>query len=182
MEEIYRDISGYEGIYQISNLGNIKRLEYQRYNKLTKTYSNYKEHYLKPLLSVRGYKVVSLCKNGVVKLNPVHRLVAETFIENLCNYNCVNHIDGDKTNNKVDNLEWCTYKENSQHAYRTGLNGRGKKVKQYDLNGKYIATYRSTNNASNKTGISQGNIYMCCVGKRTMAGNYIWKFINKEEK
>lgn len=178
MAEIFRDISGYEGLYQVSNFGNVKRLEYQRYNKMTKTYSKYKEHNLKLLLNNNGYKIVNLCKNGITKLTLVHRLVAQAFIKNTNNYNCINHIDGNKTNNNIENLEWCTYKENIQHAYRTGLNKKSKEVNQYSLNGEYLSTYKSTYKASYATGINQSNIYMCCVGKRKTAGKYIWKFKN----
>jgi len=182
MEEIYKDIKGYEGIYQISNLGSVKRLEYKRYNKKAKAFVIYKEHLLKPIINnAKGYKVVSLCKDGIIKIKTIHRLVAETFIPNSSNYKCVNHLDGNKMNNDISNLEWCTYSENIQHAYRIGLNKKNKEVNQYNLNGEYLSTYKSTYKASYETGINQSNIYMCCVGKRKRAGKYIWKFKNNKE-
>ena len=112
MEEIWKDIKGYEGKYQVSNLGRVKSLNYRRMGF---------EKILSPGLDGRGYKMAPLTICGKTKLLKIHRLVAETFIPNHNNYPCVNHIDGDKTNNNVDNLEWCTQKYNVQHAYVSNL-------------------------------------------------------------
>jgi hypothetical protein len=175
MNEIYKDIKGYEGFYQVSNLGNIKRLEHTKYNLLTKTNSVYKEHLVKKCINKKGYYQVTLCKNSKIKPINVHRLVAEAFIPNFDNLPCINHIDGNKSNNRVDNLEWCSFKYNVQHAYKNNLMLNCKKVKQYDLNGSYFKEYNSINEANKQTNINQGNISMCILGKRKSAGGYIWR-------
>ena len=103
--EIFKDINGYKGIYQISNLGNVKSLKYG------------KTRLLKKYLS-KGYYRVSLSFKGNVTRPVTHRLVAENFIPNYKNKPCVNHIDGNKENNHISNLEWCTYSENEIHSYK----------------------------------------------------------------
>ena len=180
MSEIYKDIKGYEGLYQISNLGNIKRLEHTKYNPLTKTNSVYKEHLIKKHINKKGYYQVTLCKNSKIKSINVHRLIAEAFIPNPDNLPCINHIDGNKNNNRVDNLEWCSLKYNVQHAYKNNLMMNCKKVKQYDLNNNFLKKYNSINEASKQTNTNQGGISMCILGKRKTAGGFIWK-LNKEK-
>lgn len=108
-EEIWRDIDGYEGFYQVSNLGNVRRLNKTKPPRI-----------LKQSLC-RLYLRVDLCRDGKRKSCSVHRLVAETFIPNPDNKPEVNHIDGDKLNNRAENLEWCTSSENQLHAVATGL-------------------------------------------------------------
>lgn len=112
--EIWRDIPGYEGLYQISNCGRVKALP-----KL-QGYIMRSERILTPVVC-KGYLIVHLSKNGIVKNTLVHRLVAETFIDNPDNLPVVNHIDGNKQNPKVNNLEWVTQSENVKHAFKLGL-------------------------------------------------------------
>jgi len=114
MDEIYNPIIGYEGYYEISNLSNIKSLP--RKDKSGRI----RGIILKQIACKNGYLEVKLCKNGVSKRLSIHRLVAMHFIENVDNKPAVNHIDGDKHNNISSNLEWCTYKENTQHAISLG--------------------------------------------------------------
>ena len=114
--EIWKDIKGYEGQYQVSNLGYIKSSYMWTGDKYIK-----REKILRNVLYKNGYLYVSLSKDGKVKRFKVNRLVAEAFIENPYNLPITNHKDGDKTNNCVSNLEWCTYGENLSHAYKTGL-------------------------------------------------------------
>ena len=109
-----KKIIEYENIYEINNLGIIK-------NKITNKILKYKLHN-------KGYFSINLYKNKTSKTYLIHRLIAIHFIPNPNNYPCVNHIDGNKLNNNLENLEWCSYKENNQHAYNTGL----KKMSDYN--------------------------------------------------
>lgn len=121
MEEIWKDIKGYEGLYQVSNLGRVKSLNYRRmgFSKI-----------LIPGAGGRGYACVSLYGRSV----KIHRLVAETFIPNPNKFKCVNHINGIKTDNRVENLEWCTQKYNVHHAYENNLITQIKPIHCNELN------------------------------------------------
>lgn len=123
MLEIWKNIKGYEGVYQVSNLGNVRRINnYIEQNKGATRYKRLIEYkILKFNYDKQKYLLVHLCVNGVRKCKKVHRLVAEAFIENTNNKPYVNHKDGNKQNNNVDNLEWVTPSENNIHAYKLGL-------------------------------------------------------------
>lgn len=128
MKEIWKDIQGYEGKYQVSNYGRVK--------SLIGTNQKPREKILTPGVNPQGYLHVSLCVNRRMKGYRVHRLVAEEFIPNPENKKEVNHIDGDKKNNTVDNLEWVTPKENMRHASINGLlNNKGKNNPMYGKTG-----------------------------------------------
>ena len=163
--EIWKDIKGYESIYQVSNLGSVKRVSTGRI--------------LKGGTDSMGYRVVSLRKNPTQKTKTVHRLVAEAFLPNPDNLPCINHKDENKQNNRVDNLEWCTYSYNN--TYGTHLKRRSekrcKKVRQYDLNGNFIKEYVGLVNAQKETGINRNNITSVSNGKRNHAGGYKWKVL-----
>lgn len=134
-----------------------------------------------------GYMQVHLCKNGKPYTRKVHRLVAETFIPNPDCLPQVNHKDGNKLNNNVTNLEWCTQSYNIKHSIATGLldNSIGSRANAEKhgksviciQNGCIIAKYINISEASKQTGISRANISSCCNGKRKTAGNYEWRFI-----
>src|SRR5690625_2037351 len=118
--EIRKDIKGYEGVYQIYNLGNLRSLTRVICDKRGKT-KTIKGKLLKASTTAQGYKTVVLRKGKVKENFRIHRLVAQAFIENEDDKPYVNHLDGDKTNNRVNNLEWCTNSENMKHAFETGL-------------------------------------------------------------
>lgn len=170
--EIWRDITGYEGLYQVSNLGRVKSLK----NK-----SNHKnEVLLKPETS-RGYKRVSLSKDDILTHHLLHRLVAQTFIPNPDNKPQVNHIDGNKNNNKSSNLEWCTASENRKHGVSIGLiKVKGKRVNQYDLSGKFLKTWETVSEAAKSCGTHTSHIASCCKGKFKQTGGYKWKYTEEE--
>lgn len=129
MEEVWKDIAGYEGLYQASNLGDIKSLF--RY-KITLTPSVRK-----------GYYIVGLYKNKKHKTFNVHRLIASAFIDNEYNKSQINHKDGNKLNNNASNLEWCTPKENTIHSIKTGLKKTGHLSSRAKLTKNQIIQIRS---------------------------------------
>lgn len=168
MKEIWKDIRGYEGLYQVSNLGNVRSLNYNRQNKIKniKAVSNY-----------RGYLKVSLSKNNIIKNKNVHRLVAEAFIVNPNNFPVVNHKDGNKHNNKIINLEWTTKSENTNHAYKNNLMKKNNKaIIQLDKNKNRIKEYKSIKEASLIMKTSPMNIIKCCKGIQNTAKGYVWKY------
>ena len=117
--ENWKDLPGCEGKYQVSDLGRIKTLA-----RMVLCGKNIKKHIPEKILATRvhaGYNSVTLRINGKTKVCTIHRLVARTFIPNSNNYKTVNHIDGDKLNNRLSNLEWCSYSQNMKHAYTKGL-------------------------------------------------------------
>lgn len=119
--ELWKDIKGYEGYYQVSNLGNVRSVDRTVKRKGNGT-SFSKGQIIKLQINKRtGYCKVNLCKEGKSKTYEVHRLVAVEFLENSDNLPVVNHLNGVKTDNFVENLEWCTYKQNTQHAHDIGL-------------------------------------------------------------
>ena len=132
-DEVWKDIEGYEGLYQVSTCGNIKSLARIVHSEKRGDYK-IKEKILKQSDTTTGYKKVELCKdNEKRKSFKVHRLVAQAFIPNPNNKPEVNHIDGNKINNNIDNLEWVTSSENSIHAYETGLNPNKKELDEKEI-------------------------------------------------
>lgn len=123
------------------------------------------------------YSYVCLCVNNKRKSKRVHRLVAEAFIPNPENKSEVNHIDGNKQNNRVDNLEWVTGSENIQHGYRMNLcKANKKRVLQYDLQGKFIKEWESTMQIQRQLNYNNSCICYCCLGKKKTAYGYKWQY------
>lgn len=187
MKEIWKDIKNFEGFYQISNLGRVKSLERKVKNK--NGYRIVKEKILCNYINNNGYYCVNLRKKCGIDIKLIHRLIGEYFMLNPNNYPVINHIDGNKLNNNIDNLEWCTYQHNIKEAFRLGLNkytynenfkNVARKVLQFDKSDNFIKEYNSIREANRITGISYNSIFMNCHGKQKYAGDYIWKF--KEEK
>jgi hypothetical protein len=186
VKEVWKNISGYEGLYEVSSLGRVRSLPHKVYNKLIGEYIS-KEKILKQGSLVRGYKGVGLYKNGKEKTQKVHRLVAEAFIPNPNNYPEVNHKNEDTSDNRVTNLEWCTSKYNSNYGTRTqriaqkNLNrNKSKRVLQLDLSGNLIHVWPSASETQ-RNGFSQGNVSACCRGERKTHKGYKWQYA-KEEK
>lgn len=178
MKEIWKEIKDYEGLYLVSNFGNVKSLDRFKVNdKFGNGYIN-KGRILKPRLNIKnGYCYVSL-RGKTNKYCAIHRLVAETFIPNPENKPCVNHKNEIKTDNRVENLEWCTKFYNN--TYNNKHKRCCKKVAQYDLNNNFIKLWNSAREIHNKLNIDYRNISACCLEKRKIAGGYIWKFYKEE--
>lgn len=172
MKEIWKSIPNTNNNYLISNLGNVK----SRHNKYTHRIDN-KYHNLKPYKTKKGYLAVSIKEHKTNRV--VHRLVAQAFIPNINNKPQVNHINGVKTDNRVENLEWCTNQENCIHSVKTGLSNKNhlkKPVIQYDINGNFVKQWESIEKAKNTLNIS--HIHCVCSKKRKTAGGYKWEFAN----
>lgn len=157
-EELWKPIAGYPN-YKVSNRGRVMNL---------KTGS-----VLKNIIDTYGYAKVGLCKgNEKLKQIKVHRLVATAFIPNPDNLPQVNHIDEDKRNNDVSNLEWCTASQNQRHS----IHQRSCKINQLTLDGELVNTWDSSEQIKRELGYSKGNIISCCKGKRKTAHGYKWEY------
>lgn len=179
--EIWKNIQE-DTRYQISNLGGVRRKSFKSKNR----HGFYiKKPYVKKHSTNRqGYHVVNI--GGNVRL--IHRLIAIAFIPNPKKYDCINHIDGCKTNNSIENLEWCDRKHNNIHAYQTGLkqgyfkgikgydNPSSKEVFKFDSEGNLISKYGSASEAARMNKLSQPSISRCSRGERKMYKGFIWKY------
>lgn len=138
-------------------------------------------HCIIPYLGVRGYLLVNLYNSECNKktIVPVHRIIAILFIPNPHGYKCVNHIDGNKQNNHVSNLEWCSSSYNNAHAYQIGLKKphteNGKSIKQLTLNGEFVKAWDSINEAGRALNMRRSHISEVVSGKRKSAYGYIWQ-------
>jgi len=180
MDEIWREVKGFEGLYEVSNCGRVRSLNYGRTGQT---------RLLKLGKSNKGYLDVCLCKNGKATYKLVHRLVAEAFLENPMNLPEVNHKDEDKTSNFVfvdeagnvvpekSNLEWISLKDNIN--YGTGnerrAKTRSKRVLQFDLDGNLVQEWPSTMEVYRQIGWRCGHISECCLGKRKSAYSFLWR-------
>ena len=185
--EVWKDIKGYEGIYQVSNLGRVKRIGCYT-NQSGISWESGRN--LKPANNSRGYYFVQLSRNNKVSRKYVHRLVAEAFIPNPENKPTVNHINCDRSDNRSENLEWASYRENNDYSIQVmrsmGKNKRNNKlsrvVEQLDLHGNVLKEYPSYREAERQTGISA--IDKVCAGAkyRKTAGGYGWRYKGNQEK
>ena len=174
--EVWKSIKGVEGLYEVSNLGRVKSLSRVKICKSNSSFIT-KEKILSLSFSRDGYKKCSLHKGGRRFTYQVHRLVAEAFIPNINDLPQVNHRDWDRTNNRVENLEWCTYEYNSENRRNSSNKSfTDHKVIQYDFQGKFINIYNNINSASLCTDIIHYRIKLCADGIINQAGGYIWKY------
>lgn len=175
MKEEWKVINLYGRNYAVSNMGIILGC------KTNKP--------LKGITSTGGYKYIIVKETKENQTNyhhiKIHRLIAEAFLKNPENYKCVNHIDGNKTNNRVDNLEWCNYSQNIRHAINNKLMNTAKginpkrKVKQFDINGNYIKTWDRIKDIEDEYNISHSAIRFCCLGKMKTCKGYKWEYADE---
>lgn len=172
MIEEWKDIRGYEGRYQVSNLGRVRSLP-----RKTKTGFR-KGMILVPMIDKFGYSLVNLSR----KSYKVHRLVAETFIENPQGLKCVNHKDENKTNNCVNNLEWCSYGYNNNYGTRgdriSKNSTRKRKIVQYTLGGQEVRRWDSIAEATKYYKVGRTVICACCNRRQHTSCGYVWRYEN----
>lgn len=188
MKEIWRPVIGYEGLYEVSNLGRIVSLEHKVWNGLTM--ATKKKKIKKNTLNAKGYYKTVLYKNKKTKDLLVHRIVAQAFIPNPEKKPQVNHIDENPKNNNVNNLEWVTAKENCNHGTRIErcVNSHKLRGRKTNISGKYVKCletniiYRNTKDAFRKTGINFDCIRKNCRGEINSAGGYHWEYIKYGEE
>lgn len=179
--EIWKDVPGYEGFYQVSSMGRVKNLPKNRKVFHGGIYTQ-KEKILTPSLR-GGYLIQVFTTNKFRKTFSVHRLVAMAFLPNADNKPEVNHVNGNRSDNRVENLEWATGSENVSHAYavlnrKASTLGRGKamiEVTKTTLLGEYIATYKSIAEAAKENNLDRFHISQVIRGKRPQEGGFLWK-------
>lgn len=183
--EVWKDVVGYEGLYQVSNLGRVKMLP--RKVLANKSIKNIKEHILKQTISKKGYLYVDFWVNNKVKRFAVHRLVLSAFLGNSeISLEC-NHKNENRSDNRLDNLEWLTHRENLNYGNRTNKQKQkmlnhpslSLPVIQYNMVGQYIAEYKSLREAGRVLGFSFSCIKECCKGRCKSTHGYIFKYKNK---
>lgn len=185
--EIWKDVEGYEGLYQVSNEGRVKSLD--RYVDTSLGVRLYKGKVLTPSHNDSGYHIVNLSKNGKLITHRVHILVAQAFLPNPENKPCIDHRNSKRDCNVVENLRWCTYKENSnfelakQHlidSHKTQTNEKlMKKVEQLDNDGNVIAEYKSSKCAADAVGCSSSAITKACREGIPIKG-FFWRYKKRE--
>lgn len=165
--EIWKDIVGYNSVYQISNFGNVKSINYHRSGK---------EKIIKPLKRKDGYLKVILYNNGKTKSYFIHRLVAQAFLNNPNNYEYVNHKDENKENNHIDNLEFCSAQYNNTYKkYNRGKRNKSK-INQFDLKKNLVNKWNSLKEIKNNTNYSYYGIFNCLHNRQITSNNFIWEY------
>lgn len=181
--EEWRPIAGYEGLYEVSNLGQVRSvdrvLDIQRKDGI-----NYTRHWNSKIIKCYkdryGYLIAPLKKDGIYHSALLHRIIATAFIPNPYNLPEVNHKDENKTNNDISNLEWCDHLYNTRYGTgqkRSGMK-RSKPVEQMTLEGLHIRYHKSVKLASKSTGFDKNEISKACRGLRDTFNGYLWRFVN----
>lgn len=172
LQETWKDIKNFEGLYQVSNLGRVKSLARKA------GFIIRKEHIIKSSVKENGYLKVNLYKDNKCINKNVHRLVAEAFIPNPNNYPCINHIDYNKANNIVDNIEWCSYAHNNKYSNCQIKAGKSTRIPilQYTKDGVFIKEWASATEASKILKLLNSPITACCKGRAKTAYGYVWKY------
>lgn len=197
MKEQWKDISWYEWLYQVSNLWEVKSIDRKIYNKHNKSFTLYKGKIIKSWDS-RWYRQIKLCRDWKTKHFSIHRLIGTYFIENPENKPHINHIDWNRSNNDIQNLEWCTHSENMAHSIHILWNktwlertnyGKGKiwkdstawkPILQYNKDWTFIKKWDTLIEASKTLGINRCWISNCLWKRTETSGNFIWKFLKNE--
>ena len=175
MSEEWRDVAGYEGLYQVSSEGRVKSLERKGCKR---------ERILKPGVRSKGYLFVVLCAGGKSRMFSVHRLVCQAFHDNPENKLDVNHMNENKTDNRACNLEWSTRKENCNHGTRNVRMAiaKSRPIAQYTLNGKLLKVWPSTAEVERRAGFDHSAISKAANGNRKTAYGFRWKYVERKEK
>lgn len=185
MKEVWKDIKGYEGLYQVSNLGRIRNFDKYIHTKLINNEIVLKKRkIMKQSITWDGYLRVTLTKNKKHKSIKVHRLVAEAFIPNYNEYPQVNHKDENKLNNCVNNLEWCSNEYNYNYGTRKQRASQSKKkmIRQYDKNNNLIKEWKGIVDIEKELGYLRSGIIGCCKGRYKTSHGFVWKYREAEDE
>lgn len=181
MEEIWKDIPEFEGYYQISNLGRVRSMDRKIYNSWNDMFQNYTGKIMHPSRRKKGYLGICLTKNNKQKSFLIHRLVAEAFIPNPNNYPQINHKDEIKTNNCVENLEWCDCKYNVNYGSCKANSSRTRTNNMYNQKPVMCietgVVFYNSRDVERKTGINSSNIRSACRGVYKTSHGYHWKYV-----
>ena len=180
--EIWKPVVGYEGLYECSNMGRVKSVDRYVSHIYEGEYQFIKGRIRKTKLNNGGYEMLSLFRDGKEKTCLVHRIIAEAFLSNPYNLPEVNHKDECKTNNFVENLEWCDREYNLYYGTRRQRQAEKEMVPviQYTKDGMLIKKWDSMQSVMDDLGINRGNISNCCSGRCKSVGGYKWKYYDKE--